>query len=72
MKIGNLRKIINYDVVVTRDVYAFFDIYGKKNPETIHWYHKSIPQAFIFQVHRGLQLSPWLDVLPKIAWVDDG
>ena len=51
----------------------FFCMYGKRRPIAISWYQISIPQAFIFQVHRRRVPPPWLDVLQQQqqnAWLD--
>ena len=49
---------------------VFFGMYGMRRPIAIPWYQISIPQAFIFQVHTGVA-TPQLDVLQKIAWLDE-
>ena len=69
LKTTKLGKIGNYDVIVlsyTGYLYGF-GLYGKRRPIAILWCQISIPQAFIFQVHRGLQQPPWLVMLQKIA-----
>ena len=47
-------KIDNYDVIVTSYMGCLycFGMYGKRRPIIIPWYQISIPQVFIFQVHR--------------------
>ena len=38
----------------------FFGMFGKQRPITIPWYQVSIPQAFVFQVHRGATTTPFV------------
>ena len=44
----------------------FFCMYGKKRPIAIPWYQISIPQVFMFQVHRGKQLG-YTRIKPKMS-----
>ena len=64
---GSLDRIGNHDVI--HEMFVLFWYVWK---EEIHIYTNqiSIPQAFIFQIHRGVATTPWLDVLQKIAWLD--
>ena len=50
----------------------FFGIYGKGRPIAILWYQISIPQAFIFKVHRVVATTPLVSRVTKIAWLDEG
>ena len=50
----------------------FVGMYGKSRPIATPWYQISTLLAFILQVHRGLHQPPWLKVLQKTAWLDEG
>ena len=66
--IVNLSKIGNYKIIVTpmMGCLNFFGMYRKRKPTPIPWCQISIPQAFIFQIHRGVATTPpCYDVLQK-------
>ena len=72
LKISNLDKISNNDVIVTSYtgcLYFFFWYVWKEETKAIPWYQIRTPRAFIFQVPRRVATtSLWSDLLQKIAW----
>ena len=70
LKIGNLGKIGNYDVI-----HGMFVLFWCVWKEVTHSYtmvpNKHTSGIFFFKFIGGCN-PPWLDVLQKIAWLDNG